>query len=380
MPLGKEAIPGTTGGRFGSLLLRMLVLLGAGALFLFLGRSWAVAGRAGSLGLILTLGVTSAYIAVQVVGTWLLYLRAWRRPLSPPLSAAFSVDVFVTACGEPHDLVEAALAAACGLRGAHRTWLLDDGADPLLARLAQEGGAGYLSRAVRNDAKAGNVNAALPRTRGDVIAIFDVDHVPQPDFLERTVGYFADPLIGFVQVMVTFDNVEQSWIAQAAAETSLDFYNPTSLGMDALHSVTMMGSNALIRRDALLSIGGYRPGLAEDLATSIALHAAGWRSAYVAHPLAPGLAPSSIASWFTQQLKWARGVFEVLLADYPRLFRRLSGPQRLCYAVRMTKYWIGPVVFVHLLLTLQVLLSRPEPRPRRRARGLPAVAAAGRAF
>jgi cellulose synthase (UDP-forming) len=112
-----------------------------------------------------------------------------------------------------------------------------------------------------------------------------------------------------------------------------------------------MGSNALIRRAALEGVGGYQPGLAEDLATSIALHAAGWRSAYVAEPLAPGLAPASLLAWYTQQLKWARGVFEILMTSFPRVFARLDRGQRLAYIVRTTKYWIGPAVLVHLAIS-----------------------------
>src|SRR5690606_40688904 len=61
---------------------------------------------------------------------------------------------------------------------------------------------------------------------------------------------------------------------------------------------------ALIRRTALESINGYQPGLAEDLATSLQLQAAGWHSVYVPHPLAPGLAPPDLAAWFVQQFKW----------------------------------------------------------------------------
>jgi cellulose synthase (UDP-forming) len=118
-----------------------------------------------------------------------------------------------------------------------------------------------------------------------------------------------------------------------------------------------MGSNALIRREALYSIGGYQPGLAEDLATSIALHAAGWHSRYVAEPLAPGLSPSSLSAWSVQQLKWARGVFELLLTALPRAFGELTWGQRTSYAVRMTKYWIGPAVFVHLAATILVLIA-----------------------
>ena len=125
--------------------------------------------------------------------------------------------------------------------------------------------------------------------------------------------------------------------------------------MDGARAVTMMGSNAIIRRTALESIGGYQPGLAEDLATSIALHAAGWQSQYLPELLAPGLAPSDMPAWFAQQLKWARGVFEVLLTSFPQLFHRLNWGQRLSYAVRMTRYWIGSVILAHLAATILAL-------------------------
>ena len=242
------------------------------------------------------------------------------------------------------------------MRGSYRVWLLDDGDDPRLAELAEGLGAGYLTRSDRTSAKAGNINAALRRTDGDIVVIFDVDHAPTPEFLERSLGHFANPDVGFVQVMLSFENERQSWFARAAKESTLDFFNPTSIGMDRVGSATLIGSNALIRREALMSIGGYKPGLAEDLATSIELHAAGWKSEYVAEPLAPGLAPADTRSWFTQQLKWARGVFEVLLTAYPRLWPRLSGWQRLCYVVRMTYYWIGPVTALHMAFTAGVLL------------------------
>ena len=337
-------------------LLHGLVALGITALLYFY--SWWFTGWCfASPWLAVALLPTIFWSGVQLLGTWLLYLMARRPSVPPPLPDGLTVDVFVTACGESHGLIERTLAAACAMRGDHRTWLLDDGADPALAHLAKRLGAGYLTRTDRTDAKAGNINAALSRTDGDIVVIFDVDHTPAPNFLERTLGHFADPTIGFVQVMLTFCNDRQNWTAQAAAESSLDFYNPTSIGAGEISSATLMGSNALIRRAALDSIGGYQPGLAEDLATSIAIHAAGWCSAYAAEPLAPGLAPPDLAAWFTQQFKWGRGVFEVLLTAYPRFFARLTWGQRLSYAVRMTKYWIGPVAGIHLFVTLAILLG-----------------------
>jgi cellulose synthase (UDP-forming) len=340
--------------------LRASVLAGVGATWYYLSW-WMTAEPVISPPLLILLLFAAAFHWSQLLSAWILYLAAGSRPAvsASDNSTGLSVDVYVAACGEPVSLVERTLSAAIAMRGEHSTWLLDDASDPELRALAKRLGAGYLTRAGQADAKAGNVNAALPRTDGDIIAILDVDHVPEPEFLERSLGWFENPRVGFVQVMLSFRNAATSWIAKAAAETARDFYNVTCLGMARLGGATLIGSNALIRRRALASIGGYRPGLAEDLATSIALHARGWESRYVAEPLAPGLSPIDLQGWFRQQAKWARGVFEVLLTDYARLFRRLTWAQRLCYLVRMTYYWIGPVVGVHLVATLLVLLG-PE--------------------
>ncbi|HEX9029185.1 MAG TPA: glycosyltransferase [Anaerolineales bacterium] len=344
-------------------LLRLFVFIGILAFGFYLSW-WFQDDRLNSPWLVALLFFAILYAMMQIVGNWLLYLFAYRSSqAAPQILNRPSVDVFVTAFHEPHPLIERTLAAACAMYGEHKTWLLDDGADPALARLAQRLGAGYLARQEHPFAKAGNLNAALKQTQGEVVVIFDIDHVPHPDFLERSLGHFNDPQVGFVQVMLTFENDEESWVSQAAIETSLEFYNPTSMGADGLSAATLMGSNALIRRKTLQSIGGYQPGLAEDLATSIAIHAKGWKSVYVAEPLAPGLAPPSFGAWFTQQLKWARGVFELLLTAYPRLFPRLNWGQRLSYAVRMTKYWLGPIIAAHLFATIAILsLAGPEVR------------------
>jgi cellulose synthase (UDP-forming) len=340
--------------RAGIWVLRLLVALGIASLAFYFSW-WFEDGRLASPVLAATVALALLYHGAQMLGAWTVYLAARHRPRAPRPTQPRSVDVFVTRCNEGYELVRTTLRAAVAMRGEHRTYLLDDGGDPRLEALCKELDVGYLSRRVRTDAKAGNVNAALRRTNGDIVVLFDVDHVPRPEFLERSLGHFDDPRVGFVQVMLSFSNSRESWVARAAVELWRDFYNPTAIGMDGLGSATHFGSNALIRRAALESIGGYQPGLADDLATSMALHAAGWRSAWVAEPLAPGLAPIDVSGWFTQQLKWARGVFEVLLAQFPRAFRRLTWGQRLAYAVRCTYYWIGPLVAVHLIVLVGAL-------------------------
>lgn len=335
----------------------VLVVLGMIALGYYYSW-WFQEGRLTSPWLLLGFMAALFYGIFQILAGWFVYLGTHHQPAVPPSRPNdLAVDVFVTTCNEEYEMVERSLTASRSMAGQHETWLLDDGSDPALANLAKRLGVGYLTRDNRINTKAGNVNAALRRTKGDIVVVFDIDHVPEPDFLQRTLSFFADPTIGFVQVMPTFYNIQRGWVARAATETSFDFYNPTSKGMDAFYSATKMGTNSLIRRTALESIGGYQPGLAEDLATSIGLHAAGWRSRYVAHPLAPGLAPPNLAAWLIQQFKWARGVFEILVTAYPRLFKRLNWGQRLSYAVRTTNYLLGPVIFIHLALVIAVLYA-----------------------
>jgi cellulose synthase (UDP-forming) len=336
----------------------LVLLVGLGCLALLNYFSWWFGEwQLGQPWLLLFLVAAAMCALPQLLGNWLLYLKAMPYHSLPELDYPFTVDVYVTAYCEDPIMVRDTLRAARDMSGEHRTWLLDDSPDHRFARLATESRVGYLARDDRNDAKAGNVNAALARTDGEIIVIFDIDHAPTREFLQESISFFHNSRIGFVQVMLTFSNGHRSWIARAATESSLDYYNPTCRGAARLRGVTLTGSNALIRRAALESIGGYQAGLAEDLATSIALHGAGWQSVYVPRPLAPGLAPEDLHSWSIQQFKWSRGVFELLLTRLPLYWTRLANGQRVSYLVRMTYYWIGPVVFAHLLATALVLFS-----------------------
>ena len=302
--------------------------------------------------------LTLIFLAVPlfhlVMMLWLA-LRFRLRNIPPP-QQPHKVDVFVAATDEPLELIEDTLTAAVAIRYPHRTWLLDDASREDSRQLAERLGANYLRREGRNDLKAGNVNHALGESDGDIVVLFDIDHRPEPDFLDRTLGAFEDPRMGFVQLMLTARNSEESPVARAAAQTAYDYYNITAVGKDRFGGASLMGSNALIRRTALEDIGGYHPGLAEDLETSIDLHAAGWRSAYLRAPLAPGLSPADLPAFYKQQLKWARGVFEAGLRSLKGPFFRFDWGQKLCYLTRFTYYLLGTFVALQLAILILGLL------------------------
>ncbi len=272
---------------------------------------WFQEDRLANVWLAAGFAALALYVAAQVLGAWYVYWKI-SAPHHEPAPSGLSVDVFVPVLDEPEWLVERCIKACLAMSYPHRTYLLDDSSNGRYEILAKKHGLTYRARQHRTGAKAGNLNAALGRSAGDFVTIFDVDHVPEADFLHDVLGYFADPKVGFVQSAVGFSNAEEAWIARAIAEQSSDAYGPASMGMHGCSAAPVWGSHCTFRRSALESVGGHRAGLAEDLHTSISLHASGWRSVFVPSLKARGLVPTDLSSSMKQQFKWARGVFEVL--------------------------------------------------------------------
>lgn len=130
----------------------------------------------------------------------------------------------------------------------------------------------------------------------------------------KFMGFFNDEKVGYVQVAQAYYNQYRSFTAKGAAQQTYGFYGPTQMGLFGRNCAVAIGANCTFRRKALESAGGHGIGLAEDLITAIRIHAEGWKSIY--HPVivSRGLVPEDFGSFCKQQLKWARGVHEVLFA------------------------------------------------------------------
>jgi cellulose synthase (UDP-forming) len=272
-----------------------------------------------------------------------------------------SVDVFITVCGEPEDIVSKTIRAAKAMRynGEKRIYVLNDGLvakkdnwQEIEALCALES-IGCITRQVGGGAKAGNINNALRQTAGELILVFDADHASEPDFLEKTIGYFADPLMGFVQTPQYYKNQHDSYVAGAAWEQQMLFFGPIMKGKNRSNSVFMCGTNMIGRRDALLQVGGMcETNIAEDFLTSLFVHQKGWKSVYVPEVLAQGLAPEDFLSYYKQQHRWARGSLEVVFRENPLLKSGLSWRHKFQYLLSASYYLSGFVVLINLLLPL----------------------------
>lgn len=325
--------------------------------------------------------------AAEIYGILMLFLGVFVniRPIDRPLVPLSSdpddlpsVDVFVPTYNEDETLLETTLIAAARMRYPKEklhVWLLDDGGtvqkqndrDPRKAQaavarhrslqvLCARLGCHYLTREFNEHAKAGNINAALRRTDGELILVLDADHVPTEDLLERTVGHFGqDPKLFMVQsphFFINPDPLERNLdtFGRMPSENEM-FYQVGQRGLDSWNASFFCGSAAILRRTHLMSIGGIQgTSITEDAETALELHARGLNSRYVARPMIAGLSPETFSSFIGQRSRWAQGMIQIMLLKNPLWKRGLSLAQRISYLSSMV-FWLFPVARMLFLIT-----------------------------
>jgi len=296
--------------------------------------------------------VAECFNVVQALGFWWTCAIPRRRrpsPHGPRAGKRVAVDVFIPTYNEPVEVVEATVAAATQLRGAAvRVALLDDGNREEMEQLAARYDARYVRRTLHQGAKAGNINHALGRTDAPYVLVLDCDHVPDPAFLEKTLLQFSDPKVAFVQTPQYYANAGDGQLSEAAWRQQALFFGPIARGKDDHDSMFCCGTGVVFRRSALVQVGGFPEGsLTEDFELSVHLHERGWRSRYVPEVLARGLGPEDLASYVSQQHRWARGC----LTAIPHVLRsELPLRQRLQYLLSASYFLSGWTVLVYLLL------------------------------
>ncbi|TDI35787.1 MAG: UDP-forming cellulose synthase catalytic subunit [Acidobacteria bacterium] len=310
-------------------------------------------------------------------------LRREPVPLPEDPDKLPSVDVFIPSYNEDPELVAVTLMASRQIRYPEaklNVYLLDDGStaekrssknpdvafrarqrSASLQRLCSDLGVHYLTRSCNEHAKAGNINAALKRTDGELVLILDADHVPSQDFLQETVGWFLrDPRLFLVQTPHFFqspDPIEKNLgTFQRMPSENQMFYGAIQLGLDFWNASFFCGSAGLLKRSCLEEVGGVATTtITEDAETAVALHARGYRSAYLRKPMVAGLQPETFAGFVQQRLRWAQGMAQLFLLKNPLTMRGLSPGQRVCY-MSSSWFWFFPLPRLIFLLAPAVYL------------------------
>ncbi|HVA75816.1 MAG TPA: glycosyltransferase [Acidimicrobiales bacterium] len=300
--------------------------------------------------------VAESFNLVQAAGFWWTASKAKEPPPTRTDFGPVPVDVLIPVYNEELDVVEATVAAACRLAYPEVTVVVcDDGDRDELAAMAVRHGAEYIRRSDHSGAKAGNLNHALLRTSSPFIAVFDCDHVPAPSFLGATMGHFSDPNVALVQTPQHYANAADNPIAAAAWSQQALFFGVIARGKDAMGSMFCCGTNVVIRREALESVGGIpEDSVTEDFELSVRLRERGWRIAYVPTVLASGLGPEDMASYVSQQHRWARGC----LAAVATVARsRLPWRQRAQFLLSSMFFLTGWTYLIYMTLPVVRILG-----------------------
>ena len=266
------------------------------------------------------------------------------------------VDILVPTCGEPLAVLQRSLLGCTQQSYPHTSvWLLDDAGREEVKRLADRLGCHYLHRPARLHAKAGNLNAGLSRGRGELVAVFDADFIPQHRFLERSIGFLLDPDVALLQTPQSFINADpvmrnlrmESWLLPDEES----FYRWIEPVRDGWGAVVCAGTAFVVRRRALDGIGGFvECALSEDYVTGIALRAQGWKLLYLQQKLSAGLAAESMEDFVQQRQRWAYGTLQSLgLSHGPLRAYGLSPGQRLAYLEGVI-HWLNNLPRLVLML------------------------------
>src|SRR5438128_6234491 len=209
--------------------------------------------------------------------------------------------------------------------------VLDDSTDEtvkiaraIVEKLAADGlDIQYIHRLDRSGFKAGALENGMKTATGELIAIFDADFVPKPDFLRKLVNYFTDPLVGCAQMRWSHINGAYNLLTRIQTIMLDGHFVVEQTTRNRTGSFfNFNGTAGLWRRQAIEMSGGWQHGtLTEDTDLSFRAQLMGWRFIYLLDEEAPAEIPVDINAFKAQQRRWAKGVLQVWF----KLYRRIWG-------------------------------------------------------
>jgi cellulose synthase/poly-beta-1,6-N-acetylglucosamine synthase-like glycosyltransferase len=345
-----------------------IVLAGWFAACIFFWSWWLAADNVGSLPLFVLLSISLFYVGTFLSTMYLLFVGNMRRPVPVPVWQAeeaapigrVAVLSLTVPGSESLEIVRRQLIAMSRIRYPHDSWILVDKVhSPEIQDLARAVGVKYFSRhdesrwgksgvsawnrpfpPFQRKTKAGNVNSWLDAHghRYTHFTQLDIDHIPNPDYLDQVLGYFADAKVKWVQAPSVYGNFEY-WTARGAAEQELGLQGPLQMGFYGFSRTPfIIGSHCTYDAAAIREIGGFQPTRAEDHLDTVHLAARGYQGVFVPDVIAVGDGPETFETYLSQQFAWAYSMIEVLLRHTPRLLRRYRPRQAMQFLFAQTWY------------------------------------------
>ena len=224
----------------------------------------------------------------------------------------------------------------------------------------------HLHRTRRSGFKAGALEAGLRVAKGDLIAIFDADFVPQRAFATELVPHFSDERVGMVQARWGHLNTDYSMLTRVQSML-LDghFMIEHTARNRSGKFFNFNGTAGIWRRACIEDAGGWQHDtLTEDLDLSYRAQLKGWRFVFLPDHIAPAELPLEMGAFKSQQHRWAKGSIQTARKMLPRIYRSaLPWPVKLEATAHLTAN-VGYVLMVLLgLLVVPAVWLRADIAP-----------------
>jgi cellulose synthase/poly-beta-1,6-N-acetylglucosamine synthase-like glycosyltransferase len=207
----------------------------------------------------------------------------------------------------------------------------------------------YIHRTNRIGFKSGALREGLAKAKGDFIAIFDADFVPDPQFIMKTIGHFKNERIGMVQTRWTHLNKNFSLLTRLQAFALDAHFMVEQMGRNAQNVfINFNGTGGIWRKSCILDAGNWHDDtLTEDLDLSYRAQQKGWEFIYRPDIESPAELPPVMSAIKSQQFRWTKGGAECAVKHLSTILRR---PFSFRMKFHASAHLLNAVIFIAILI------------------------------
>ncbi len=247
--------------------------------------------------------------------------------------------------------------------------VLDDSTDEtveiaakIVARKKKEGfDIEHIRRSNREGFKAGALKEGMKIAKGEYIAIFDADFIPQKEFLKKTLSFFSDEKVGMVQTRWEHINGDYSILTRAQA-LALDghFVIEQTVRNKAGFFINFNGTGGIWKRACIEDAGNWEADtLTEDLDLSYRAQLNGWRFVFLKDFTSPAELPSEINALKNQQFRWTKGAIETAKKILPLVWRsKVPLRVKLQATFHLTNNLVFPFILLAAILNVPLIFIK----------------------
>ncbi|MFD0863552.1 glycosyltransferase [Sungkyunkwania multivorans] len=215
----------------------------------------------------------------------------------------------------------------------------------------------HIQRENREGFKAGALKEGLKTAKGEFVAVFDADFLPEPDWIYKTVPYFKDPEIGVVQTRWGHINRDYSLLTKVQAFALDAHFTLEQVGRNSKgHFINFNGTAGIWRKECIIDAGNWQGDtLTEDLDLSYRSQLKGWKFKYLEDVETPAELPVVISAARSQQFRWNKGGAE----NFQKMYRKVLANKNVPFKTRVhgILHLLNSTMFLNVLIV--AILSIP---------------------